>query len=293
MWDVRYAEVYKPGPTRSFKGKCNIKNLIDTIVFLFLSLINLCTQYQILKIECNLDAFAGLLSSRIYGASNEVDPNSIPWQVGLISDHGSRPTCGGTIISEWIVLTAAHCVDLNYMNQRSGSIPQMPWYVAVKEHNFEDKKIGEYHKICKILVHDKWDMVEFDYDFALLYLKNSIKLDPKARPACLPIDKYPNYDSLKGEELQVSGWGKINHNSLATGLRAVKVKAMSNKDCFNNYKDNMTTNTTPKKITESMLCAADASRRNSDLTKNRDACQGDSGGKYNSIHSKIGIEIMN
>ena len=33
LWDVRYAEVYKPGPTRSFKGKCNIKNLIDTIVF--------------------------------------------------------------------------------------------------------------------------------------------------------------------------------------------------------------------------------------------------------------------
>ena len=35
LWDIRYAEVYKPGPTRSFKGKCNIKNLIDTIVFYF------------------------------------------------------------------------------------------------------------------------------------------------------------------------------------------------------------------------------------------------------------------
>ena len=245
-----------------------------------------------MKIECNLDAFAGLLSSRIYGASNEVDPFSIPWQVGLISDYGSRPICGGTIISEWVVLTAAHCVDLNYMNQRSGAIPQMPWYVAVKEHNFEDKEMGEYYKICKILVHDKWDMKEFDYDFALLYLRNSIKLDPKARPACLPIDKYPHYDSLNGEELQVSGWGKINHNSLATGLRAVKVKAMSNKDCFDYYNHNITKNATPKKITESMLCATDASRRNSDLTKNRDACQGDSGGKYNSIHSKIGIEMM-
>ena len=34
LWDVRYAEVYKPGPTRSFEGKKNIKNLIGDIRFI-------------------------------------------------------------------------------------------------------------------------------------------------------------------------------------------------------------------------------------------------------------------
>ena len=35
---------------------------------------------------------------------------SIPWQVALTTRGSSRPWCGGTLISDTYVLTAAHCV---------------------------------------------------------------------------------------------------------------------------------------------------------------------------------------
>ena len=35
--------------------------------------------------------------------------NEYPWQVALISNGGSAPFCGGTIISDDTILTAAHC----------------------------------------------------------------------------------------------------------------------------------------------------------------------------------------
>ena len=35
---------------------------------------------------------------------------SIPWQAALMSRGSNRPWCGGTLISDGYVLTAAHCV---------------------------------------------------------------------------------------------------------------------------------------------------------------------------------------
>merc|ERR1712038_1993275 len=45
---------------------------------------------------------------RIVGG-NEVDPHSIPWQVGLMNKGASWIFCGGSILSATKILTAAHC----------------------------------------------------------------------------------------------------------------------------------------------------------------------------------------
>lgn len=49
--------------------------------------------------------------SRIIGGT-EVDPNSVPYQAALFI-HFSRGSafCGGSLISEQFILTAAHCMD--------------------------------------------------------------------------------------------------------------------------------------------------------------------------------------
>ena len=43
----------------------------------------------------------------------EAIPNSIPWQVALVHQGERIPKCGGTIICEKFVMTAAHCIGLN------------------------------------------------------------------------------------------------------------------------------------------------------------------------------------
>ena len=47
-------------------------------------------------------------SNRIVGGQ-ETEVNEYPWQVGLVSRSGTRPWCGGTLISDRHVMTAAHC----------------------------------------------------------------------------------------------------------------------------------------------------------------------------------------
>ena len=46
--------------------------------------------------------------NRIVGGV-ETEVNEYPWQVGLVSRSGTRPWCGGTLISDRHVMTAAHC----------------------------------------------------------------------------------------------------------------------------------------------------------------------------------------
>ena len=39
----------------------------------------------------------------------EALPNEFPWQVALVRAGGHSPICGGSVISDRHVLTAAHC----------------------------------------------------------------------------------------------------------------------------------------------------------------------------------------
>ena len=211
------------------------------------------------------------LVGRIVGG-REVKPHSIPWQVSLVARKGAKSQCGGMIINERVILTAAHCVDIRFIN-RMNHPPPLPWYVVAKKHNFADKKEGEYHGICKVLINRGWKAKtkKFDYDFALLFLKSPIYFDEKAAPVCLASRRWPKR-FLVGKPLRVSGWGRKNEGGkVATGLRAVKVRGMSNRNCQKKYYDPITRQKRVK-ITKTMLCAGTKRGK-------KDSCQGDSGGK--------------
>ena len=191
--------------------------------------------------------------------------------------------CGGMILNKYVILTAAHCVDFDSIKYKNGYF--LPWYVLTGKHDFSKPGSGSAHKICKVLLHEKWISSEIsytnkDYDFALLYLKTPIHDNYKQRPVCLDLKNASEKDFFYGKKLQVSGWGRTEKSRYSEKLLTANVTAISDKDCkrmYSNlkwkYENGNWKKGTETRITDRMLCAGDWTGGN------RDSCQGDSGGK--------------
>ena len=214
----------------------------------------------------------------------EAERHSIPWQVALVDKIDAESAiCGGMILNRNVILTAAHCVDFDAIKYKNDYL--LPWYVLTGLHDFTKPWGKVAHKICKVLLHEKWISSEIsytnkDYDFALLYLKTPIRFDYKQRPVCL--NSFPRKNFFYGKKLQVSGWGGTEKRRYSEKLLTADVDAIADSACERMYSTLQYKNENGRwievnetTITDRMICAGDLSGGN------RDTCQGDSGGKNN------------
>ena len=121
----------------------------------------------------------------------EVNHHSQPWLV--IVDKCRQ--CGGTLISNQHVLTAAHCGK--------------PKSVTLGKNSCLDYEMGQmYVKVKTVTVHPQY-WLEADiagYDIAILTMEKPIEFSSTIIPACLPI--VPSEDYV-GHKVTLSGWGKV------------------------------------------------------------------------------------
>jgi trypsin len=186
----------------------------------------------------------------IVGGS-EVTPYSVPWQVAFVSRGSNSPFCGGTLISDRHVLTAAHCTSNNGR-----------YDVIVGEHSITSSSDGTRHSVCRSVDHPNNSGVT--NDFAILHLDTPVQIGTRAVPACLPPASFGG-DFFDGKTLTVSGWGTLSAGGGSpTVLHSVDVPGMTNAACRNAYSD----------VSSDMMCAGRA-------RGGIDSCQGDSGGKQN------------
>ena len=83
----------------------------------------------------------------------EAEPNSIPWQVALVKQGKKVPFCGGTIICEKFVMTAAHCIGRNHGRNRNATKIQ----IIAGEHDVLDDSDGSSrHDVQNIFVHPNY-----------------------------------------------------------------------------------------------------------------------------------------
>ena len=115
-------------------------------------------------------------ANRIVGGV-ETEAHEYPWQVALVWAWGSRPFCGGTLISPRHVLTAAHCTA----GSTAASIA-----VLVGEHRINDN-VFDKKTLSAITDHPDYDRNNnFAYDFSILTLAEPLTFSSVVAPVCLP-----------------------------------------------------------------------------------------------------------
>ncbi|KAM4641386.1 complement factor B-like [Discoglossus pictus] len=105
-----------------------------------------------------------------------------PWIAKiLINRPGAEEKCKGSIVTNYFIVTAAHCFHLDE-NIRTISV-----YVGGKQYRVKNlKRHPKYDPAAKL---DKNVPKTFDYDLALIELTEKIKFSSEARPICIPCTK--------------------------------------------------------------------------------------------------------
>uniref|UniRef100_A0A3Q3WQD4 trypsin n=1 Tax=Mola mola TaxID=94237 RepID=A0A3Q3WQD4_MOLML len=169
----------------------------------------------------------------------ECTPHSQPHQVSL---NRGYHFCGGSLVSDSWVVSAAHC----YYS-----------YVRLGEHHIRySEGTEQFISSSRVIRHPRYSSYNIDNDIMLIKLKKPATLNQHVQPVALPSSCAP-----AGTMCVVSGWGNTMTDD-GDKLQCLDLPILSDHDCKNSY---------PGMITDAMFCAGY-------LEGGKDSCQGDSGG---------------
>ncbi|XP_065762132.1 mast cell protease 1A-like [Muntiacus reevesi] len=179
---------------------------------------------------------------------HEAKPHSRPYMAFLrFKISGKSHICGGFLVREDFVLTAAHCLG--------SSID-----VTLGAHNIKEReRTQEVIPVRTAFPHPHYNMTGVN-DIMLLQLMKKAKVTTAVSPISLPRDR----DTVNpGMLCSVAGWGRLGLDmSHPQKLQEVELEVQRAKKCTSRYKYYRTT---------TQICAGDAREKKSSF-------RGDSGG---------------
>ncbi|CAG07594.1 unnamed protein product, partial [Tetraodon nigroviridis] len=204
---------------------------------------------------------------KIVGGVNAT-AGSWPWQasIHLKVSGSSFHICGGTLINDQWVLTAAHCI--------LDKTPS-PWIIYLGRETQSGPNVNEVNRsVSQVIVHPNWNNTLFNNDIALMKLSSPVNFTNYIRPICLARNTSQIYNATY---CYSTGWGKLSNTTNLpdfTPLQQVRIPVIGPNQCACAYSSLIN-------LTNNMICAGEA---------NKGACQGDSGGPLQCQQSGMWIQ---
>ncbi|ALC47832.1 MP1 [Drosophila busckii] len=214
-------------------------------------------------------------NDRIMGGLN-TGRKEFPWLVlleytkpgNVIGHH-----CGGSLINNRYVLTAAHCVSSSPRYWRLTGVRLGEWDTTSNpdcttdrdgKRNCNDPYV--YINVAEVIPYSQFSANSPDilHDIALLRLESPVTFSDYIAPVCLPTKLEHKENIFLGRTMTVSGWGSTKFNTTSNIKQKADVLSVPLADCSKRY------STLRHTVTDSQICAGGV--------EGVDSCRGDSGG---------------
>ncbi|XP_055695250.1 serine protease gd-like [Lutzomyia longipalpis] len=186
-------------------------------------------------VECGTIDYANIFQSLVLHGQT-ITRGSWPWLVSIFSYTGPRLgfQCGATLISNKVVITAAHCFFDRYNRQ----LPTEDVLLILGQHNLkrphdQGTQIVYPHSINIHKNYRKRNTI--DSDIAVVVLAEVVRFTTFIRPACLWKGS-ESKDSLVGLNGVTAGWGRDEHGNFFTELpKKAEIPVVSDETCLRSH----------------------------------------------------------
>uniref|UniRef100_A0A4Q8K912 limulus clotting factor C n=1 Tax=Deinopis subrufa TaxID=1905329 RepID=A0A4Q8K912_DEISU len=202
--------------------------------------------------RCPCGSISNSVQSRVVGG-HAAGRGLFPYASDLLGVYRGEvnadvPFCGGTLITDRHVLTAAHCL-------RNESPERI--VVDVGDYSLHDRRDGQFIRTRSLSMFPEYSSRKFHTDIGIVELATPVRFN-STRTAVLPPH---DLDLQPGTRVSVYGWGRLTYGGGRPDvLQDVTLPVWNNDECQRKFHSF---------IEPSMICAGGE--------PDKDACLGDSG----------------